>query len=262
MPVRRTVLATSVLALSLVFYVAAAAAGAPSERSDAADDADQSAPDGERAEQRLAGVERVHGQLQQLVVLRPARRPGLLPGRPAAEDDLVPEAAAEHDVQLLGDRDRRGREPVGQQQHRHPHHSSRHDTAELPDALGDRCVADADLGRLDDVSRQRDSGLLHAPRQRQPLRRGDDRFSIIARPRPLTVDDVRVQGQSARRLRQHRREQRRVRDDATEDRQHATDGARPTCACRRSRPRPRSGSTGISRRTTPIRSHRSSTTST
>ena len=118
MSVRRTVLAASVLAL--VFIAGASAKKPPPpplppppRRVTVADCADKPSPDGERAVQHHAGVGRSQHQLEQLVVLHPARRSGLHQGRPAPDDVHVLEAVAGHDVQLLRGRDHLDRETLG-----------------------------------------------------------------------------------------------------------------------------------------------------
>jgi hypothetical protein len=64
------------------------------------------------------------------VVLRPEGRPGLPPGRSAADDALALEALARPHDDVHSGRGRREREPLGAQQQRHAHDAAGHDPAQ------------------------------------------------------------------------------------------------------------------------------------
>ena len=187
--------------------------------------ADQPPDHSKQRHEHLARLGRRIHEVVELVVLHPARRAGLHQSRPAEDDVHVPESLAGHDVQLLGRRDRREREPLGPQQHGHLHDAAGHDAALGADPLSDRSLADTSRARLDTVDRQRLAGLRHVARRRQSEVLGCARLSLVHRPPAGARDDAHIHDQRPRLLRQHRREQHRHGDDASGDRPDSADRA-------------------------------------
>ena len=87
MSIRTAALAGTALVLALVLTASPAAKRPPTPGGQGgAHDADEPPHHRELGHERLAGVERIDGQLDELVVLRPSERRELHPSRPAADD--------------------------------------------------------------------------------------------------------------------------------------------------------------------------------